>query len=267
MLINEMLEKRIAEGMSLGDARNVVAEEILLKKIASSELAEHVALKGGIVMYNLTKNERRVTKDLDFDLIRYSIDDESIRFFIKKMNNLSDKFNVFIDGKIEELNQEDYSGKRVYVIIKDSQQGTLKLKLDIGVHTYMAIEQENMIYSFETDDTCVSLKVNSPNQIVAEKLISLARLGAISQRFKDLYDVYYLLDTKKVNETGVRNILSLFFENSKRKPNNFLDFQNSIEDTLNNTMFAAEVTKIENRWFDVEYELLKSSIIDFVNKL
>lgn len=74
MLINEMLEKRIAEGMSLGDARNVVAEEILLKKIASSELAEHVALKGGIVMYNLTKNERRVTKDLDFDLIRYSID-------------------------------------------------------------------------------------------------------------------------------------------------------------------------------------------------
>lgn len=71
---NEMLEKRIAEGMSLGDARNVVAEEILLKKIASSELAEHVALKGGIVMYNLTKNERRVTKDLDFDLIRYSID-------------------------------------------------------------------------------------------------------------------------------------------------------------------------------------------------
>ena len=44
-------------------------------------MAERVTLKGGIVMYNLSKNERRATRDIDFDFIRYSIDEASVRLF------------------------------------------------------------------------------------------------------------------------------------------------------------------------------------------
>ena len=81
MTIKELVSDNINKGYKLKDAENLAAEEIILKKIASSDMAEHVTLKGGIVMYNLTKNNRRVTQDIDFDLIRYSIDKESIKAF------------------------------------------------------------------------------------------------------------------------------------------------------------------------------------------
>ena len=193
MLINKMLKECVSKNISLPDARNIVAEEIILRKIASSDLVDHITLKGGIVMYNLSKNDRRVTRDIDFDLIRFSIDEQSLMLFVQKMNSVNDGFRISIIGKPEELNQEDYKGVRIHLVIKDDNNESLQLKLDIGVHTYLAIEQNTMVYSFSALKECVSLKVNSPEQIVAEKLISLGRLGLASTRHKDLFDIYYLL--------------------------------------------------------------------------
>ena len=90
MLIQDLVEKYIKQGHNFRNAQNLAAEEIIINKISSSSLSEYVTLKGGIVMYNLTKNNRRVTQDIDFDLIRYSIDESSIRLFVKKMNNINE---------------------------------------------------------------------------------------------------------------------------------------------------------------------------------
>ena len=233
MNIRNIINTYTQKGYKFKDAQNLAAEEIIIKKIASSDMVEHVAFKGGIVMFNLTKNNRRVTQDIDFDLIRYSIDKESISMFINKMNRIDDGFNVFIHGDIEDLHQEDYHGVRVHIIIRDKNNNTVRTKLDIGVHTYSAIEQDNVIFSFDSNEEGISIKVNPKEQIVAEKLIALARLGKLSKRYKDLYDVYYLINECDISKKKVSEILSLFFINSKRKPNNLLDFINTIEDTLN----------------------------------
>lgn len=67
MLIEEIINKYRKQGHSSRNANNLAAEEIILTKIASSELCENITLKGGIVMFNLTKNNRRVTQYIDFD--------------------------------------------------------------------------------------------------------------------------------------------------------------------------------------------------------
>ena len=74
MLIKQLVNKYMQQGHNFRNAQNLAAEEIVLNKIAASPLSENVTLKGGIVMFNLTKSDRRVTQDIDFDLIRYSID-------------------------------------------------------------------------------------------------------------------------------------------------------------------------------------------------
>lgn len=84
MSISELVSKYTSLGHNYRDAQNLAAEEIILNKIASSPLAENITLKGGIVMFNMTKSNRRVTQDIDFDLIRYSIDNESIMTFVEK---------------------------------------------------------------------------------------------------------------------------------------------------------------------------------------
>ena len=85
MFIKEIVGNYLTKGHNLRNAQNLAAEEILLSRIASSPLSEHVTLKGGIVMYNVANNERRVTQDIDFDLIRYSIDEQSIKLFVNQL--------------------------------------------------------------------------------------------------------------------------------------------------------------------------------------
>ena len=51
MIIKELVDKNISNGCSLRDTQNLAAEEIIIRKIASSDYAERVTLKGGIVNY------------------------------------------------------------------------------------------------------------------------------------------------------------------------------------------------------------------------
>lgn len=265
--IKELVNKNLRKGYALRDAQNLASEEIIIRKIASSEMADHVTMKGGIVMYNITRNDRRVTQDIDFDLIRYSIDKSSIQLFIDKMNRLGDGFYVSAKGEIKDLHQEDYKGVRVNIIITDVNNDELELKLDIGVHTYSTIEQEKVLFNFESNDNNVFVKVNPPEQIAAEKLISLARLGAISTRYKDLYDLYYLFKYCGISVKKVGNIMNLFFNNSNRHPRTITELQSIIEDTLENELFAEEASKPSSKWIDVDYPELKNTIINFIHQL
>ena len=267
MTIREIISRYLQKGFSVADSRNLAAEEIFITKIASSEMAEHVTFKGGIVMYNLTKNDRRVTQDIDFDLMRYSIDKESIGLFIEKMNNVDDDFELSIKGELEDLHQEDYQGVRANIIIKDKKFDSLKLKLDIGVHTYSGIEQEKILFNVESSNKTISIKVNPAEQMFAEKLLSLSRLGVISTRYKDIYDLYYLIKECKIDPDKTSNILKLFFEKSKRKPNNLIELQNSIEATLNNERFSNDASKSPSNWIDVEYSEAKKAILTFLGQL
>ena len=267
MNIKELVRKYVSKGFSLRNAKNIVAEEIMILKIAATDMADRVTIKGGFVMYNLTKNDRRVTKDIDFDLIRYSIDKDSIKLFLNKMNRINDGIKVSIEGRIVDLNQEDYRGVRVNTILSDEFNNKLRLKLDIGVHTYLAIEQDRMLFKFDSSPKGVEIKVNPPEQIFAEKLISLGRHGALSTRYKDIYDLYYLLKFCDVSSKMIREIITLFFENSSREPRTFLELENGIKEALSNKAFELEASKPTSRWIDVDFEVAKEEIIAFVKTL
>ena len=84
-------------------------------------------------MRSITGNIRRATQDMDFDFLRYSLSETSIRHFIDKLNCI-EGVHISIEGNIEELSQQEYKGKRVYVAIIDDTGHTFKSKIDLGVH-------------------------------------------------------------------------------------------------------------------------------------
>ena len=143
----------------------------------------------------------------------------------------------------------------------------LKLKLDIGVHTYLAIEQTKMTFAFSLNKEKLTVTANPPEQVFAEKLISLARHGALSTRYKDLYDFYYLINNYNLSPKRVTSILELFFSNSAKRPNSITDLQNAIEETLNNERFIKEASKPASKWIDVDFATIKQTLIDFINHL
>ena len=119
-----------------------VCQDILLAKISKSALNRNITIKGGVVMHNISKDSRRATRDLDLDFIKYSLDDESIKNFIEKLNYPQTDISINIIGKIEALSHQDYNGKRVYIEVKDKKHNKIETKLDIGVHKNFDIEQD-----------------------------------------------------------------------------------------------------------------------------
>ncbi len=83
MDLREMRQNYINDGYEPLDASAKVCQDILLAKISKSSLNRNITIKGGVVMHNISRDSRRATMDLDFDFIKYSLDDKSIKFYRK----------------------------------------------------------------------------------------------------------------------------------------------------------------------------------------
>ncbi len=133
MNLREMIQEVQKEGYSYEDANAKVCQDIVLKGIADSSLSRNVTIKGGVVMRSITGNVRRATQDMDIDFIKYSLSDESIDNFIRKINCVPD-IRIERKGQITELNQQDYKGKSVRILITDETGTKIESKIDLGVH-------------------------------------------------------------------------------------------------------------------------------------
>lgn len=116
MNLYDEIEKIKMSGYSEQNAQAKLGQDIMLKAIADSGMARSATIKGGVVMRNISGNARRATQDLDLDFIRYSISDDSIRKFVKKLNCI-DELTIKLNGKIIELSHQDYKGKRIFISI------------------------------------------------------------------------------------------------------------------------------------------------------
>ena len=143
MNLEEYVRKYIDEGYELNDARSKVAQDVVLTKICKSNFKNHITVKGGVVMHSISNSIRRATRDLDLDFIKYSLEDDSICEFIKKLNSVNDNINIQIAGNITELSHQDYNGKRVNIKLIDEFNYTIDAKLDIGVHKLFELEQDD----------------------------------------------------------------------------------------------------------------------------
>ena len=54
-------------------------------------------------MHSISNDIRRATQDLDLDFIKYSLDDKSIKNFIKTLSDVNDGIKINIMGKIAPL--------------------------------------------------------------------------------------------------------------------------------------------------------------------
>jgi hypothetical protein len=130
---------------------------------------------------------------LDIDFIHYALSDESIDAFIQNVNCLPD-ISIMRHGRITELNQQDYHGKSVKILIMDLTGATMESKIDFGVHKRLEITQEEYCFDITYGDEGASLLINTKEQMFTEKLRSLLKFGVFSTRYKDIYDMYYHCD-------------------------------------------------------------------------
>ena len=259
--IDEMIINYVSKGMTINQAENYVCQEIILNKISKSPMADRVLIKGGVAMFNTTKNLRRSTIDLDFDFIRYDISNKSIELFIELLNKYNSTYIVKID-KIEPLHQDDYQGKRVIVTIRDKTR-KIVFKLDIGVYTLLAIEQSSACFYFD-DENQIVLKVNPPEQIFAEKLLSLAKHGVLSTRYKDIFDMYYFINEKMLKKDVVRKCLELLLIKPIKGIATIDDVCENVSKVFENDQYNERIRTTKEKWIDIDYMIVFKTIEDYI---
>lgn len=260
-----MMDIYYEEGLTRELAAARVCQDIVLKAIAIGPLSRNVTVKGGVVMRNLTNNNRRATRDIDLDFIHYSIANESVKEFIKKLNCIQG-ITLEIIGNIEELKHQDYHGKSIKVRITDTVGTFVESKIDIGVHKHLELEQEEYIFDVCIGDEGASLLKNSSEQSVVEKLRALLIFGVNDKRYKDIYDIYYLkdyLNTKKF----LQYIKILILDDTTMRENTIVDIISRVENSFNDKHYLKLISTSRQRWYDEDIEIIAKGIVDFLKNL
>lgn len=261
-----LIDKMEDEGYEgyLAEAR--VCQDLILRAIAGSTLNRNVTIKGGVVMRGITGSARRATQDLDLDFIRYSLDDDSIRRFIGKLNCI-EGLKIGMTGEIQELSQHEYRGKRVYITIADSAGTSITSKIDFGVHADLDIDQDEFCFDVCMDDEGASLLINSKEQIFVEKLRSLLRFGPVSTRYKDLYDMCYLSDVSDESRM-IKYIEKSILTESTLRENNYKDIVSRLKRTFSNRTYRRNVERSSSaNWLDMSYDDVTEKLITYISNL
>ena len=264
MNIEQLRIKYINSGYTLANASAKICQDIILNKISKSEMKKNVTIKGGVVMYGLSNDKRRATRDLDLDFIKYSLADDTIKMFVEKLNLIDDDIKILIDGKIEELHHQDYKGKRVYITLKDKNNFSISTKLDIGVHKNFNIKQEQYCFELEAINESAMLTINSKEQIISEKLKSLLRFGIRTTRFKDIFDIYYLINNTDINKNELLSIINLLIiDDTTMREKNINDVIKNLESILNNNVFKQNLSDAKNNWLELSIDNVINNVITY----
>ena len=257
----------INDGLSYAQAEARCAQDAMLDLIAKSTLVDNITIKGGVLMQHVSKDARRATTDFDLDFVRYPIADTSIKKFIKTLDTGGSAFSVKLTGSIEELKHQDYSGKRIHVIISDSSGNSIESKVDIGVHTLVSPELEDVCFDLSKLDESVTLLADSNEQMVAEKLRSLLRIGAASTRYKDVFDVYYLLVVRGVDSEKLDDALdALVFNDTSMRERSYGDIASRLRSVFSNRRFASQLSRAKNDWLEVSPGKATSTIVKYFSE-
>jgi len=266
MKLNDIRNAYVSEGASYLDATSRTGQDVVLALIAKSPLAKNVTIKGGVVMRQISGDSRRATQDLDLDFIKYSIGDDAILAFVEKMNSLTGDIKVRILEPIRILKHPDYSGKRVFIRITDIDGTSIDTKLDIGVHKNISPEQELYCFDLCKLDDSISLLVNTKEQIFVEKLKSFLRLGAVSTRYKDVFDMYYLATQIDLDKPYLQHeIASLIYDDTTIKENNIGDIVSRLTMVLPDPRFSVPFVRAKrHNWLEIAPEQAIEQLINFI---
>ena len=268
MNLEDIVRKNVEEGYELIDDRSKVAQDIILSKISKSEFKKNITIKGGVVMHSISNSVRRATRDLDLDFIKYSLENESIRSFIDKLNSVGDNITIEIIGEMEELRHQDYSGKRVHIRLVDTNNYNIDTKLDIGVHKLFELEQDDYYFNLDAIEDGVSLLINSPEQIFTEKLKSLLKLGFRSTRYKDLFDFYYLINNDKLDRKKLLKVFQvIIFDDNNMFEETVADIYSRLESIFNSNIYKRNLSDPKNNWLDIPVNVVIESVLKYIEEL
>ena len=138
--------------------------------------------------------------------------------------------------------------------------------IDLGVHNRLDIEQEEYCFDIAYDDEGASLLINSNEQMVAEKLRALLKFGTLSNRYKDIYDIYYLISYVEKNK--LKNCLAAYIlDDNNMRENNLQEVYRRISMIFKDKVYMNNLRSGDANWLGKDTDVVVKSILHYIKKL
>ena len=249
-------------------------QERFLYRLSISRFNEGFVLKGGLLLYSLSKFEARPTRDIDFLAQQISNDIETIKtVFIEICSiKLDDEVVFDIDSIVVEsiIEEDKYSGVRVRVIgyLGESRQ---TLKIDIGFSDIVVPKASYIEYPVLLDMESPNIKTYSIESVIAEKFEAAVSLSLANSRMKDFYDINDLLGKYSFDGAILRDAVFQTFQKRGTiiEKDNIIFSDNFVGDQWINKLWTSFQNKIGNNsiTFDTVMKNIKAFLEPIYNSI
>ncbi|MEZ4848653.1 MAG: nucleotidyl transferase AbiEii/AbiGii toxin family protein [Bacteroidia bacterium] len=186
-------------------------QERLLYRLSKSKYCDNFLLKGGALIYYLSNQTSRYTKDIDL-LLRHLKSDHGL---LKNIftNVCQMKFNDGVIFNTEELMVENIQKEGLYTGIRikvPARLGNIKhqMQIDIGMGDFVTPGPQEIVYPTLLDELeSPVLKAYTVETVISEKFEAMIALGEYNSRMKDFYDVHQFLGhcEKDILQQAIKN--------------------------------------------------------------
>ena len=112
------------------------------------------------------------------------------------------------------------------------------------------------------------LVINSKEQIICEKLKSLLRFGIRTTRYKDIFDIYYLINNTNINKDNLLDVMNiLIIPDTTMRENNIEDIIKNLNTILNNNIFKDSLSDARNNWLNISVEEVINNVISYFKSI
>lgn len=197
-LLDRLKQKARSSGKSFQLVLQLFSQEEFLRRINNSRYRENFILKGGLLLYFLSKFEGRPTMDIDFLIKNISNEAANVEQIISNIINAPSE-NDFITFKIKSITniaeQRDYHGIRVKMVSSIKNTKT-PFDIDMGVGDIIIPRPEIRAIPTQLEDFIPpEIFTYSLESVIAEKLEAIIARMELNSRMKDFYDIFYLANT------------------------------------------------------------------------
>ena len=171
------------------------AQERFLYRLSVSPFSSHFILKGALLLRAYPLPMARPTRDIDFLGHEISNDlqmlEETFRTILRAQHNDGVEFLPETISAEEIAEQAEYVGTRAKVrcLIGGAR---LSLQIDVGFGDVVVPAPVEMDFPVLLQFPSPHLRVYSLESSIAEKFEALAKLGLLTSRMKDIYDILFI---------------------------------------------------------------------------
>ena len=191
-------------------------QEELLRRIENSKYVDNLVLKGGLLIYTLTRFDSRATYDIDFLLRNIPNTPEKIVEIINQIINIDtgNNYITFEITRVENISVTNkYTGISIGMIAHIKNTKT-PLGIDFGFGDIIVPNQvKRQIPTQLTDFISPVVNTYSLESTLAEKLDAILLLMEFSSRMKDYYDIYYLAHIINFDGATLQDAIHKTFKN------------------------------------------------------